>query len=105
MKAFVAASTRGWIEAIADPKAGAAAVKARELLANEPIERERLELIVDSMRTDGTRSHGWGAATEARLKASIDETVDAFGLKSTPPVADIWTDRFLPDAADRQLKS
>jgi len=105
MKAFVAASTRGWIEAIADPKAGAAAVKAREPLANEPIEHERLQLIVDSMRTDGTRRHGWGAATDERLNASIDETVEAFGLKARPAVADIWTDRFLPAAADRQLTS
>ena len=105
MAAFVKASTRGWIEAIADPKVGAAAVKAREALANEKIEQERLQLIVNSMNTDGTRSHGWGAATEERLSATITETVEAFGLKSTPGVADIWTDRFLPSAADRQLKA
>jgi len=106
MKAFVKATTRGWIDAIADPKAGAAAVKAREPLANEEIEFERLKLIVDgSMKTTGTRSHGWGAATPERLQATIAETVDAFGLKSTPAVADIWTDRFLPTAADRKLKA
>lgn len=105
MKAFVAASTRGWIEAIADPKAGAAAIKAREPLANEPIELERLQLIVDSMNTAGTRGHGWGAATDDRLKATIAETVDAFALKATPAVADMWTDRFLPAPAERQLKA
>ena len=106
MKAFVKATTRGWIDAIADPKAGAAAVKTREPLANEEIEFERLKLIVDgSMKTTGTRSHGWGAATPERLQATIAETVDAFGLKSTPAVADIWTDRFLPTAADRKLKA
>ncbi|MDQ7958492.1 MAG: ABC transporter substrate-binding protein [Pseudomonadota bacterium] len=106
MKGFVKATTRGWIDAIADPKAGAAAVKAREPLANEEIEFERLKLIVDgSMKTAGTRSHGWGAATPERLQATIAETVDAFGLKSTPAVADIWTDRFLPAAADRKLKA
>ena len=106
MKAFVKATTRGWIDAIADPKAGAAAVKTREPLANEEIEFERLKLIVDgSMKTAGTRSHGWGAATHERLQATIAETVDAFGLKSTPAVADIWTDRFLPAAADRKLKA
>ncbi|MDN4591678.1 ABC transporter permease [Xenophilus aerolatus] len=106
MKAFVKATTRGWVDAIADPKAGAAAVKAREPLANEEIEFERLKLIVDgSMKTTGTRSHGWGAATPERLQATIAETVDAFGLKSTPAVADIWTDRFLPTAADRKLKA
>lgn len=104
MQAFVNASTRGWLETLADPKAGAAAVKAREPLANEEIEYERLQLIVDgSMKTAGTRSHGWGAATTERMQATIDETVGAFGLKSSPAVADCWTDRFLPGAADRKL--
>ncbi|MFT4195866.1 ABC transporter substrate-binding protein [Ottowia sp.] len=106
MKAFVKATTRGWIEAMADVKAGAAAVKAREPLANEAIEAERLKLVVDgTMDTPGTRAHGWGAATAERIQATIDETVGAFGLKSSPPVAEIWTDRFLPSAADRKLKA
>jgi NitT/TauT family transport system substrate-binding protein len=106
MKAFVKASTRGWIEAIADPKAGAAAVKAREPLANEEIEFERLKLIVDgTMKTPDTRSNGWGAATPARLQATIDETVGAFGLKSSPSLVELWTDRYLTTAADRKLKA
>ncbi|HEY0200293.1 MAG TPA: ABC transporter substrate-binding protein [Burkholderiaceae bacterium] len=106
MKAFVKASTRGWIETMADPKAGAAAVKAREPLANEEIEFERLKLIVEgTMETPDTRRNGWGAATLARLQATIDETVDAFGLKGKPAVADIWTDKFLPTMADRKIKA
>ncbi len=106
MKAFVKASTHGWLDCIADPKAGAAAVKAREPLANEALELERLQLIVDgTMKTAETRTNGWGAATPARLQATIDETVAAFGLKSSLAVADIWTDRFLPAAADRKLKA
>lgn len=106
MKAFVKASTRGWIDAIADPRAGAAAIKTREPLANEEIEFERLKLIVDgTMKTPDTRGQGWGAATAARLQATIDETAGAFGLKSSPAVADIWTERFLPAAADRKLKA
>lgn len=106
MRGFVKASTRGWIDAMADPKAGAAAVKQREPLANEQFEYERLQLIVDgTMKTAETSANGWGAATPARLQATIDETVAAFGLKSAPAVADIWTDRFLPSAADRRLKS
>lgn len=106
MAAFVKASTRGWIDAIADPKAGAAAVKAREPLANEEIEYERLQLIVDgTMKTADTRANGWGAATGARMQATIDETVAAFTLKTSPTVADSWTDKFLPSAADRKLKA
>ena len=104
LKAFVKASTRGWLDAIADPKAGAAAVKAREPLANEAIELDRLRSIVDgAMLSAGTRAHGWGAATSERLRATIEETVVAFGLKTGPAVADIWTDRFLPPLADRKI--
>ncbi|AZG17353.1 ABC transporter permease (plasmid) [Cupriavidus pauculus] len=106
MKAFVKASTRGWIEAMADPKAGAAAVKAREPLADQALEYERLKLIVDgSMRTPDTQRNGWGAATQARLQATVDETVGAFGIKQPMTAADIWTDQFLPAAADRKLKA
>ena len=106
MRAFVKATTRGWIEAMADPKAGASAVKAREPLAAEAIEFERLKLIADgSMRTPDTLVNGWGAATPARLQATLDETVSALGLKAGLTVADIWTDKFLPGAADRKLKA
>lgn len=106
MKAFVLATTRGWIDCIADPKAGAAAVKAREPLANEELEFERLKLIVDgTMKTADTRAHGWGAATPARLQGTIDETVAAFNLKSAPTLAEFWSDKFLPSAADRKLKA
>ena len=57
------------------------------------------------MKTEETRANGWGAATPTRMQATIDETVAAFGLKSSLAVADIWTDRFLPTAADRKLKA
>ena len=106
MRAFVRATTRGWIDAIADPRAGAQAVKAREPLANEELEFERLKLIVDgSMKTAETRSNGWGAATAARLQDTVDETFAAFNLKGSMTVADIWTDRFLPGANDRRLRA
>ena len=105
MRAFVKATTRGWVDVIADPRAGAAAVKAREPLANEEIEFERLKLIVDgTMKTADTKSQGWGVATPARMQATIDETVGAFGLKAAPTLAEVWTDRFLPGAAERRLK-
>ena len=106
MAAFVRASTQGWIDCIADPRAGAAAVKWREPLATEALELERLRLIVDgTMKTPDTRANGWGAATAARLQATIDETVSAFNLKSAPPVPDFFTDRFLAGAAVRRLRA
>ncbi|AOS80209.1 ABC transporter permease [Hydrogenophaga sp. PBC] len=106
MRAFVKASTQGWIEAIADPRAAASALKARDPLLDEAIELERLQLIIDTtMDTPAPRRDGWGAATTPRLQATIDETVAAFGLASRLAIADMWTDRFLPAPADRRLKA
>jgi NitT/TauT family transport system substrate-binding protein len=106
MRAFVRATTRGWIDAIADPRAGAVAVKTREPLANEDLEFERLKLIVEgTMKTADTRSNGWGTATAARMQDTLDETFGAFNLKGSLSVADIWTDRFLPATADRRLRA
>ena len=106
MRAFVKASTQGWIEAIADPRGAASALKARDPLLDEAIELERLQLIIDTtMDTPATRRDGWGAATTPRLQATIDETVAAFGLASRLAIADMWTDRFLPAPTDRRLKA
>jgi NitT/TauT family transport system substrate-binding protein len=106
LRAFVKGSTRGWIEAIANPAAAVAAMKAREPLLNEPLELERMQLIASgTMVTPATRSHGWGMGTQARLQATIDETTAAFGLKPGSTVAEMWSDRFLPPAAERMLKA
>ena len=106
LRAFVAASTRGWIDAIADPAAGGAAVKHKEPLANQALETERLRLITTgSMQTPGTAAHGWGAATPERVQATIDETLQAFGLPAGLRAEDIWTDAFLPPAAARKLRA
>jgi NitT/TauT family transport system substrate-binding protein len=102
---FVRASTRGWLDAIADSAAGARAVRARDPLANEAIEAERLAMITTgTMVTPDTRANGWGAATPARLQATIAETLSAFALQGSLTPADIFTDRFLPPAADRALR-
>ena len=103
---FVRASTRGWLDAIADPAAAGRAVKAREPLADEAIETARMRLIAsDSMVTADTRANGWGGATEERLRATIEETTTAFNLTGTLTPADIFTDRFLAPAADRALRA
>ncbi|RMX08608.1 ABC transporter permease [Corticibacter populi] len=105
MKAFVAASTRGWLDAIADPAAGGAAVKQQEPLANQALETERLQLITTgTMQTPDTTANGWGAATPERVQATIDETLDAFGLQAMLRPADIWDDAFLPPLEVRKLR-
>jgi NitT/TauT family transport system substrate-binding protein len=103
---FVRASTRGWIDCIADPDAGGRAVKAREGLADQALETARLRMITEgSMVTPDTRANGWGTATPERLAATIEETLTAFNLQGSLTQADIFTDRFLAPAADRAIRA
>jgi NitT/TauT family transport system substrate-binding protein len=103
---FIRATTRGWIDCIADPEAGGRAVKAREALADLEIETARLRMITEgTMVTADTRAQGWGTATPARLRATIDEAVLAFGLAGSLAPEDIFTDRFIAPLADRTLRA
>jgi len=102
---FVRAATRGWLDAMADPAAGGRAVKAREALADEALETTRTRMITEgTMATADTRANGWGAATPARLRATIEETITAFGLQGSIAPEEVFTDRFLAPAADRALR-
>jgi len=101
---FIRATTRGWVACIADPVAGGKAVKAREALADQDIETARLRMITEgTMVTADTRANGWGGATPARLQATIDEAILAFGLQGSLAPDDIFTDRFIAPLADRML--
>jgi NitT/TauT family transport system substrate-binding protein len=103
--AFVRASTRGWIDCIADPEAGGKAVKARDALTDQAIETERLAMIVQgTMVTPDTRTYGWGGASPARLRATIEETLLAYNLKGDLAPEDIFTSQYLPAPADRTLR-
>lgn len=97
MAGFVRASVRGWVAAIEDPAAAAAAVKARDELTDEALELRRLEMIIDgTMRTEDTLANGWGAATPDRIQATIDEVVAAFGLEAELSPEEVFTDAYLP---------
>jgi NitT/TauT family transport system substrate-binding protein len=105
VQGFIRATTRGWIDCIADPDAGGRAVKARDPLIDLAIETERLKMVTEGcMTTQDTRARGWGAATEARLAASIAETLQTFGLQGTIAPADVYSDRFLAPMPDRTLR-
>lgn len=102
---FVRAATRGWLDCIADPDAGGKAVKARDSLADQAIETERLKMMVEgTMVTPDTRLYGWGGASPARLQATIEETLLAYNLQGSLTPDDIFTSQYLPAAADRTLR-
>ena len=86
VQGLIKAITKGWLDVFADPALGAKAVKAREPLADEALELERLQYIVNgSMLTPAVRENGYGHATEARLKATVSEVSAALDIKNPPP--------------------
>jgi NitT/TauT family transport system substrate-binding protein len=105
VQGLMKAITRGWLDVFADPTVGAKAVKAREPLADEALELERLQYIISgSMLTPAVRENGFGHATEARLRATVSEVSAALAIANPPPLAEIFTDKFLPPRADRLPK-
>jgi len=102
VSAVVRAINNAQKDAIAHPKQSVESIKARDPLVDLKIECVRL---VDGLQnltlTDEFKKKGLSSVDEKRLAASIEETVKAFGLKSSPTVAEVFTAAYLPPAQDR----
>jgi NitT/TauT family transport system substrate-binding protein len=59
--------------------------------------------IEQNILTPHVQQSGFGTIDEARMARAIDQLAAALDLAAKPTVADVWTDAFLPEAADRKL--
>jgi NitT/TauT family transport system substrate-binding protein len=104
VKAFVAATAKGWRDAIANPAAAIAALKEQSALTDEKLETEKLNwLIKNQITTAESRTDGMGGIRTARMSKAIDTLTGAFGLPAKPKVDDVFTSAFLPAADIRKL--
>lgn len=106
VKAFVKAYMRGMQDVLKDPSAGLDAVMASDdsKLMDREAEKIRLQVALERMYINPeVEQIGLGAADPARLEKTLKQTAEGFGLKATPAVADIYTDKFLPPKEQRQL--
>ena len=102
VKAFVRAATRGWRDAIADPKAAMISLGRHNSLANLDIEAERMAWLGShQIVTPATLKDGIGAYDRERLAQNIAQVGTAFGLTRIPELAEIYDDRFLPPREER----
>ncbi len=101
--AFTRAINRAIRDTIADPKAAIAVLKDRDPLINADVELERLQIALVQVVTAKTRKDGLSSVTAERLKRTIDTVAQSEALPNLPKVEDIFTDRFLPSAADRAI--
>jgi NitT/TauT family transport system substrate-binding protein len=100
--AVVRAINNSQKDAIANPQASVKSILARDNLADLKIECVRL---VDGLKnltlTPEFRKGGLSTIDDKRLEDSIEETVKAFGLKSSPPASEVFTAAYLPPVKDR----
>lgn len=104
VKGFVAASAKGWRDAVANPVAAIAALKKQSPLTDEKLELEKLQwLIKNQITTPESVTDGLGGVRAARLDKSVVVLSKAFELPGKPTSADVYTSAFLPPVASRKL--
>jgi len=103
-KKFVRASMGGLRLLIADPTGGMAALKKREPLFDEALEARRWAMTRDrSIITPNVRAGGFGVVDLARARTLIAANAEAYGIANPPTAESLWTDAYLPPAADRAV--
>ncbi len=104
VSAFLRALVKGFKDVVANPDEGVAAVKRRDGLINEALERERLLLALNThVLTADSRAFGLGSVRRERVERNVRAVAKAFDLPTTLKVEQVWTDRFLPPIAERRI--
>ncbi len=101
IKAFLAAFAKGAKEAMADPTAAIAHVKARDGIVNVPLEPRRFQLAIDTVIASAdARQEGFGQIVPSRLSLMASQVSDAYGTKTRVDPAEVWDGSFLPSKAE-----
>ncbi len=101
VKAFLRAFSKSARDVIARPEEGIKAVKARDGIIDEKLEVRRLKLALDSVvKSPDAKAEGFGRVSKPRLSLMASQVADAFGTKGRIDPDALWTDAFLPSAAE-----
>ena len=103
VRGLVRAFNRGLKDTIANPDKALELMKSRDSLMKMETERLRLQIVLGHTVTPHVAQHGLSSVTPERLKQSIDATVSAYQLSRSPEPATVYTEKFLPSAAERML--
>lgn len=105
LKGMLKAFDKGVLDMLKDNDKAIEAVAKREPLINKAVEKERLIATVkDEMSHPELATFGFGAVDPARLAKSIQQVVEANNLPRVPKPEEIFSDAFLPPAAERIKK-
>jgi NitT/TauT family transport system substrate-binding protein len=102
-RAIVRALNQGTRDTIAAPQKALDLLKARDPMMKMDIEKIRLDLALDLTNTPHVASAGLSSVTPEKLGKTIDAVVAAYGLTGAPAPQSIYTDGYLPPAAERTV--
>lgn len=104
VRGLLRAIARGARDTIADPASAVDSVIRRNDVAKKDVELQRLRMVLDqNVVTPAVKEAGLGGIDRARFERALDQIGLTFTYKAKPKVDDIFTDKFLPSAADRKV--
>lgn len=103
VKGVVAALNKGTKDTIANPDAALALMKDRDPMMKLDIEKVRLGLALELTKTKHVVAQGLSVVDPKKLQFTIDSIAEAYKLPSKPDPATVYTEKFLPPAAERKL--
>ncbi len=104
VKGFLRALIKGVKDTVADPASAVDAVIKRNDVAKKDVELERLKMVLDqNIVTPWVKANGVGGIDPARFDKALDQIGLTFTYKNKPKADDVFTDRFLPVAAERKV--
>ena len=101
VRGVVSALNRGTKDTIASPDKALELMKARDPMMNVDFEKVRLQIALGHTNTPHVSNHGLSSVTPERLNKTIDFIVMAYKLPIRPDPATVYTEQFLPPAAER----
>jgi len=103
LKKVIKVVVQAWKLAIADPDLAIAAIKKRDPLIDEKVERQRLDLVIkNAVLTDHVRREVLSAVEPDRMRETIDMVVKTFNIPVVDP-ASVYRADFLPPRADLKM--
>jgi NitT/TauT family transport system substrate-binding protein len=104
VRKFLRVTVRGLKAIIADKVAAVESLKKHDPLLNTAIEVGRLELMIDlALKRPNVEQNGVSHVDAVRLQRNIDTLTEVFKLPDKQRPEDVYTDKFLPPAAERML--
>jgi NitT/TauT family transport system substrate-binding protein len=100
----VGAVVEAWKAAIAAPDRAIAAIKKRDPLIDEKVERARLDVVIrNAVLTDRVKRAGLGDVEPARMQQTIEMVAKTFNLPVLDP-ATVYRPDYLPPQPERQIQ-